>query len=346
MKAPTDKYLDRLLRRETGWFLAICFIATYGLNAAVFFLAGPYADGSDAWRLALTFSMLIPASSAILCLLLFRRAAIGTPVRIFFALFLATLVLPILLKTFVAGPLFEIVQTVLVLGGTMVIIILNLRQSWRAQLRPFGLALERGIGFFAVFLLLYALMLAASFALNPLFGLSRVNAEMPFTALVAQALLSLVMVIAGGWFVYFGEEYGWRYYLQHRLVALYGSARGVLLLGLIWGLWHAPVIAMGYNYPGRPLLGVLAMTLFTVVIGIYFSFAVMRAGSVWPAVILHGLNNSIAPLLVAYFGDVSDRVFAFGIGLYGIALFALPALWLLSRMRSGKVSQPAEFSLE
>lgn len=51
------------------------------------------------------------------------------------------------------------------------------------------------------------------------------------------------------------EEYGWHYYLQDRLIGLAGPRRGVLLAGHTWGIRHAPVIAMGYNYFGRPLLG-------------------------------------------------------------------------------------------
>lgn len=35
-----------------------------------------------------------------------------------------------------------------------------------------------------------------------------------------------------------GEEFGWRGFAHPRLVARFGFARGCLLLGAIWGLWH------------------------------------------------------------------------------------------------------------
>src|SRR5436305_814196 len=56
----------------------------------------------------------------------------------------------------------------------------------------------------------------------------------------------------------FGEQWGWRGYLLPRLLPL-GQWPALLLSGAIWGLWHAPVILLGYNYPQHPILGVLVM---------------------------------------------------------------------------------------
>jgi hypothetical protein len=44
-----------------------------------------------------------------------------------------------------------------------------------------------------------------------------------------------------------GEEFGWRGYLLPKLLPL-GARRAVLGVGVVWGVWHWPVIAMGYNY--------------------------------------------------------------------------------------------------
>ncbi len=54
----------------------------------------------------------------------------------------------------------------------------------------------------------------------------------------------------------FGEELGWRGYLLPKLMPL-GRVKATLLLGLIWGIWHAPLIAVGFNYPGYPILGII-----------------------------------------------------------------------------------------
>jgi len=95
----------------------------------------------------------------------------------------------------------------------------------------------------------------------------------------------------------FGEEFGWRAYLQPKLMPL-GGRKAMLLIGIIWGVWHWPVIAMGHNYglnyPGAPWLGILAMVWFTFNLAVILGWLTLKAGSVWPAVIGHAAINGIA----------------------------------------------------
>lgn len=109
------------------------------------------------------------------------------------------------------------------------------------------------------------------------------------TALLIAPLLNAIPIL--------GEEFGWRAYLQPKLMPL-GGRKTMVWMGIIWGVWHAPIIAMGHNYgldyPGAPWLGILAMTWFTFLFGTFIGWATLRAGSVWPAVIGHGALNGIA----------------------------------------------------
>ena len=95
----------------------------------------------------------------------------------------------------------------------------------------------------------------------------------------------------------FGEEFGWRGYLLPKLLPL-GPRRATLAVGAIWGVWHWPVILMGYNYgfdyAGAPWAGPLAMVWFTVIAGVFLAWVSVRGGSVWPAVIGHAAINAIA----------------------------------------------------
>ena len=95
-----------------------------------------------------------------------------------------------------------------------------------------------------------------------------------------------------------GEELGWRGYLLPKLLQRHGMPKALLFSGLIWGLWHAPIIAMGHNYglgyPGWPWLGIVAMILFCIVTGCLFAYVTLRSGTFWPAALAHGALNGMA----------------------------------------------------
>src|SRR5205807_1239628 len=80
----------------------------------------------------------------------------------------------------------------------------------------------------------------------------------------------------------FGEEWGWRGFLLPKLLPL-GQWRALVFSGVLWGLWHMPVILLGYHYPLHPQFGVLLMVIFCVIMGILFGWMRLGTGSIWPA---------------------------------------------------------------
>lgn len=129
----------------------------------------------------------------------------------------------------------------------------------------------------------------------------------------------------------FGEEFGWRAYLQPKLLPL-GWRRAMLWMGLIWGVWHWPILALGYNYgvayPGAPWLGMLVFLWFTFTVGTLFGWLAVRGGSVWPAVIAHGALNGMANLPALFVqGDPNPLLGPLVVGLIGGLGFAVAGLW-------------------
>lgn len=105
--------------------------------------------------------------------------------------------------------------------------------------------------------------------------------------------LFLVSIVVGptiNGFFGFGEEYGWRGYLLPKLMPL-GRVRAYLLVGVIWGLWHAPLILIGFNYPGYPVLGIFMMMAFTTAVGIYINEMTLRNRSSILSGSIHGALN-------------------------------------------------------
>ncbi len=90
----------------------------------------------------------------------------------------------------------------------------------------------------------------------------------------------------------FGEEYGWRGYLLTEFLR-YGLLKAILATGVIWGVWHAPLILMGYNYPHHPdIVGVLFFTVWCVLWGVLLAWLRIKSGSVFPATLCHGAINA------------------------------------------------------
>jgi membrane protease YdiL (CAAX protease family) len=118
----------------------------------------------------------------------------------------------------------------------------------------------------------------------------------------------------------FGEELGWRGLLQHELSHL-GFWKSSALIGLIWGIWHAPFIVRGYNYPQHPLAGVAMMTIFALLLSPILAYVRFKGKSVIAAAIAHGTLNGTAgvPLMVILGGN--DLT----VGMTGLAGFAVLA---------------------
>jgi membrane protease YdiL (CAAX protease family) len=348
-----EAHTSRVNWRQVLLFLVATFGLTYLLNLLLYLTQG-YGQNA-ATGLLLQVQMLVPATVAIaLQLFLFRESQIyhlKERPRWFFYFYLiyaavyALLAVSVLL---VPGRTYQTVASIVVqfmsFGGLIFLVILRLL-SGQDAFRRAGLSGGKArywITFGLALVLLYSLMAW----LNVLFGLGQtVQAQIVLAELAAgqatgmAALPDSVLVLVTGLqavllapivvlLIAFGEEYGWRGYLQSELIKL-GKVRGVLLVGLIWGLWHAPVILMGHNYPGYPVLGVLLMILYSIALAFFFGFAVLKSGSVWLAAFLHGLNNQVVSFLNLMVVRVDDPVLSFGVGVFGLLVWGLVVVAIL-----------------
>ena len=100
-------------------------------------------------------------------------------------------------------------------------------------------------------------------------------------------------------------------------------------MGVIWGIWHWPVIWMGYNYPGQPVFGSIAMVLVCIILAYFFAYAVFKSNGIWTAAYLHALNNQALSFFVMTMVMPTSVLFSFGIGLPSLALAAIIVLLIL-----------------
>ena len=90
----------------------------------------------------------------------------------------------------------------------------------------------------------------------------------------------------------FGEEYGWRGYLQKQWAPSNSRFSGFVAIGLIWGLWHLPGVLLGHNFPDYKLIGgLLLMPLICVAFSIAFGTAFNKNYVIWVPAVFHGAVN-------------------------------------------------------
>lgn len=116
----------------------------------------------------------------------------------------------------------------------------------------------------------------------------------------------------------FGEELGWRGFLLREFRHL-GFWRASLLIGFVWGVWHAPVIMQGHNYPQHPLAGVGMMIIWCMLLTPIFVYVRVKAKSVIAAAIMHGTLNGTAGLALMMVRGGNDLT----VGLTGVAGFVV-----------------------
>ena len=116
----------------------------------------------------------------------------------------------------------------------------------------------------------------------------------------------LIMVVSGVVlsFAAFGEEFGWRGYMMPKLIELVGMPKALIIGGIIWGLWHAPLTCVGHNfgmdYPGFPYVGIIVMCLFCTVLGTVLMYVTIKTNSIWPAAFMHAVNNSMPSAMLLF----------------------------------------------
>lgn len=141
--------------------------------------------------------------------------------------------------------------------------------------------------------------------------------------------ISLLTTSLFSTFILWGEEFGWRGYLQMRLFAE-RPLLAAITTGIIWGVWHYPINIRGYNFLGHPILGLLVFPISTVLLSIIFGWLRLRTGSVWAPSLAHAATNTIGgSLTVLLFAGGPDFLFAGYLGLLGwIPLTAL-CIWII-----------------
>lgn len=120
-----------------------------------------------------------------------------------------------------------------------------------------------------------------------------------------------------------GAELGWRGYLLPELSDLIGEGPANIATGIIWGIWHAPLICLGQiygsDYKFFPAAGIFTVIVFCVFLGGFLGRVSMMAESIWPSVIAYALVIGLSDTGMLFMAQGASPSGLIGPSVYGIA---------------------------
>lgn len=308
-------------------FLAISF----GMPVILGILLGiAYYGGKDVNAFPLAW-MYLPASAVMIASFATGRKEkdengeeVGPP-KVFFGTFLAfaaALVACAVLSAWLPGNMAYMAANFLMIFSSLVCLV-ELLCMKKQRRKAWGLSLTKcwkksllGVVTFALlYLLLSALSIGAVWLLT---GSAQGYELSPYWAVNVIVGLPLNFVLS--FTAFLGEEYGWRYFLQQELIDRLGKRKGVILLGLLWGIWHLPLNLFYYS-PQTSLQSILVQLAGCVGMGIFFGWVYLRTRNVWAVTATHFLNNNLGVTLFAV--SAAGVTVGWGDALLSIALYLI-----------------------
>lgn len=272
-------------------FLAVAYLLPFILGI---FMGFGYSKGAIL-SIFPNAQMYYPAAGVMLAALITRKGDALLPRRFFigFILLTAALVIAAIGSVLSSSTIWAIMSQWLMIGGSLVLWILYFIEG-SARRKAYGMKGGKWKLTFLMsllFLALYILRLAVSYGISGQIGYFADIFKNP-TAWIVMATFIPSFYLSFS--AFFGEEYGWRYYLQPLLQKKFGMRKGVILLGLIWGFWHLPLNFFYYTSPSMGIISVASQLITCVTLGVFFAYAYMKTNNIWVVVIAHYLNNNMA----------------------------------------------------
>ncbi len=162
---------------------------------------------------------------------------------------------------------------------------LNLKGNARYYIASVVVTLSSGF----VSMVALGLYVSRRIGISEVFTLQNIEEVVPvFLFYLAYTMLSYLMFA-------FGEEWGWRGYLMPKLLKIMNKPATIIVGGIIWAVWHAPLTVLGHNfgtdYPLFPWLGIGIMCVMCIFMNAFMTLVTERTTSIYPACFIHGIYN-------------------------------------------------------
>lgn len=298
-------------KKQLMIYVIIAYGITYVLGLLMWY---GYGKGLDLSAFP-NAQMLYPAAGVMMAYLLTKKEDKKLP-RIFYIFFVAmTAVAVVCTAASVLAPKnidimgtpfsqWMLILQYIMVGGSIIFWLLLL-VSGKEKRRAYGLNSNRwnlSVLMILLFLGLYLLRLVIASVLG---GQMKEFKEIMVNPTTWIMFFSVMINFFLSVVAFFGEEYGWRYYLQPLLQKRFGLKGGVILLGCVWAVWHLPIDFFYYTTPDMGLAALASQFVTCITLGLFMAYAYLKTQNIWVPVIIHFLNNNMA---VVFSGTYSAEV--------------------------------------
>ena len=303
--------MGKVEKKQLVTFILTAYGVTFVLGFLMWFFYGRGADLS----VFPNAQMFYPAAGVMLAYLVTKKEDknLPKPLFIFFILLTAVMILCAVLSVFVPLTMksgeaeisvwMMAVQGLIILGSVIFwILLLTSGKERRAAYGLRGKNWKKSFLCILLFFVLYSVRMGiGSAAAGQLEAFGAVWTDPVTWIYLLTIFLNFFLVVTA----FFGEEYGWRYYLQPVMQKRFGVRGGVLLLGVVWGLWHLPIDFFYYTTPDMGLAACVSQQITCIFIGIFLAYVYMKTDNIWVPVAVHFLNNNLVPMFAGnYTADV------------------------------------------
>lgn len=138
-----------------------------------------------------------------------------------------------------------------------------------------------------------------------------------------------------------GEEIGWRGFLFPKLKELIGFNKAAITGGLIWSVWHYPVLIYYFSESSHMWYFLVMFTAEITLIGVMLAYLTLYSKSFIPAAILHACHNYFDQII---FGPMTNTYYAsYFAGETGIITLILVAALTIMFVNRGKTASAVTF---
>ncbi|WP_299104505.1 type II CAAX endopeptidase family protein [uncultured Tenacibaculum sp.] len=133
-----------------------------------------------------------------------------------------------------------------------------------------------------------------------------------------------------------GKEIGWRGFLIFELRKVLSFNKVVLVSGIIWAVWHYPIIHLIYGRGEHLYLHIIAFTIMIVSISVILTYYTFKSESLWPAAIYHSVHNIYIQKIATPL-TISKDISTFWIDEYGFMIPIITVFFAIYYLRKARV---------